>query len=99
MNVSQIYDGDAMEPVELEIELEKGRQVRRPYPINARISAIVTRVYVLVTMMPRYSRSICWHPSRQTPLWGAPERGIHRYAIRGFGGLHSFRCTVKLMPP
>ena len=73
--------------------------MRRPYPINARISAIVTRVYVLVTMMPRYSRSICSRPSRRTPLWGAPERGLHRYAIRGFGGLHSFRCTVKLMPP
>jgi hypothetical protein len=36
---------------------------------------------------------------KKNPALGGPERGIHRYAIRGFGGLHSFRCEVKLMPP
>src|SRR6266403_145646 len=37
---------------------ERGRQPRRPYHINARTSTIVTRAYVLVTVMPRYSRSM-----------------------------------------
>jgi hypothetical protein len=30
MNVSQIYDGEAMGPVELKIRIGRGRQLRRP---------------------------------------------------------------------
>ena len=41
--------------------------------MKTRISAIATSVYVLVTVMPRYSRSIL--SSRQTPLRRKPERG------------------------
>jgi hypothetical protein len=41
-----------------DIQNERGRQLRRPYRMNTRMSAIATSVYVLVTVMPRYSRSI-----------------------------------------
>jgi hypothetical protein len=69
--------------------------------MNTRISAIATNVYVLVTVMPRYSRSILSSILQgKPPLRGEGERGLHRerYAIPGSGG-HSFRCTVKLIPP
>ena len=65
---------------------KRSRQLRRPYPINARISAIVTRVYALVATMPGYSRSICPHPPRRTPLWGNRSGAYTGTRYAGFVG-------------
>ena len=45
-------------------------QSRRPYRMNTRISAIATSVYALVTVMPKYSRSIL-----SSILQGKPRSG------------------------
>jgi hypothetical protein len=62
--------------------------------MNTRNSAIVTSVNVLVTVMPRYNRSIL-----SSILEGRPRSGVagagtdrDRYAIP-----RSVRCTVKLI--
>ena len=49
---------------------ETARQLRQPYRMNTKISAIATSVYVLVTVMPRYSRSIV-----SSILQGKPRSG------------------------
>ena len=45
--------------------------------MNTRISAIATSVYVLVTVMPRYSRSILSSILQGKPRSGQPERDLH----------------------
>ena len=62
--------------------------------MNTRISAIATNVYVLVTVMPRYSRSIL--SSRQTPL--RRNRSGGRSTLRTVRN-PPVRCTVKLILP
>jgi hypothetical protein len=60
--------------------------------MNTRISAIATSVYALVTVMPKYSRSILSsHPSRQTPLRGNRSG---TYTLRT---VRNTLCTVKLI--
>ena len=62
--------------------------------MNTRISAIATSVYVLVTVMPRYSRSIL----------SSILQGQRRSAATGAGPTLRtvrntlVRCTVKLIP-
>jgi hypothetical protein len=45
--------------------------------MKIRISAIATSVYVLVTVMPRYSRPILSSILQGTPAPGKPERAQH----------------------
>ena len=55
---------------QIKFAIGTGRQLTRPYRMNTRISAIATSVYVLVTVMPRYSRSIL-----SSILQGKPRSG------------------------
>ena len=63
--------------------------------MNTRISAIVTSVYVLVTVMPRYSRSILSSILQGKPRSGEPERGPTLRTVRNT----PVWCTVKLILP
>jgi len=57
--------------------------------MNTRNSTIATSVYVLVTVMPRYSRSILSSILQGKPRSGERERGATHTPVW---------CTVKLVP-
>jgi hypothetical protein len=62
--------------------------------MNTKISAIATSVYVLVTVMPKYSRSILSSFLQGKPRPG--ETGAGPYTENGTQ--YPVRCTVKLIP-
>ena len=63
--------------------------------MKTRISAIATSVYVLVTVMPKYSRSILSSILQgRPPLRRKPERGPTLRTVRNT----PVWCTVKLIP-
>ena len=62
--------------------------------MNTRISAIATSVYALVTVMPRYSRSILSSILQGKRRSGRPARDLHLRTVRNTLAL----CTVKLIP-
>jgi hypothetical protein len=62
--------------------------------MNTRNSTIATSVYVLVTVMPRYSRSILSSILQGKPRSGERERGATLRTV-----CHTpVWCTVKLVP-
>jgi hypothetical protein len=62
--------------------------------MNTRISAIATSVYVLVTVMPRYSRSILSSILQGKPRSARTGGGPTLRTVRNT----PVRCTVKLIP-
>ena len=62
--------------------------------MNTRISAIATSVYALVTVMPRYSRSILSSILQGKPRAGATGAGPTLRTVRNT----LVWCTVKLIP-
>ena len=63
--------------------------------MNTRISAIATSVYVLVTVMPRYSRSIPSSILQGKPRSGGTGAGPTLRTVRNT----PVWCTVKLILP
>ena len=61
--------------------------------MNTRISAIATSVYVLVTVMPRYSRSILSSILQGRPRSGGTGAGPYTEN----GTQYPVWCTVKLI--